>query len=157
MRALRPLAVLAAVLTVALLVAAPTASAAAPTPPPAPTLWLHAVAGRSADGTLTVTYAYRCQPRYGGSRGYAIVSLTVTQRLGGGTHALGYSPGGDPAYLVCDARPHQGSQQVVPQSGAFEPGSAFLRADVLACPASEINCAMPTQRRVVTVVPQDPA
>jgi hypothetical protein len=46
---------------------------------------------------------------------------------------------------------------VVPQSGAFVPGSAFLRADVLACPASEIDCAMPTQRRVVQIVEQDPA
>jgi hypothetical protein len=154
MRILRPLAGLVAVVAVTLLVGAPTASAATP---PSPTLWLHGVAGRSADGSLTVTYAYRCQPRYGSPRGYAIVSLTVTQRLGGGQRVVGLSPGGDPAYLVCDAKPHQGSQQVLPQSGAFEPGSAFLRADVLACPASEIDCAMPTQRRVVTVVPQDPA
>ena len=154
MRILRPLAVLTAALALAVLAAAPSASAATP---PAPTLWLHAVAGRSADGTLTVTYAYRCQPRYGGSRGYAIVSLTVTERLGAGQSVVGYSPGGDPAYLVCDAQPHQGAQAVLPQSGAFVPGPAFLRADVLACPKSEVNCAMPTQRRVVQLVEQDPA
>ena len=153
MRILRPLAVLTAAAALALLATVPGASAATP---PAPSLWLHAVAGRSPDGTLTVSYAYRCQPRYGGSRGYAIVSLTVTERLAGGGSAVGYSPGGDPAYLVCDARAHQGAQSVVPASGAFVPGSAFLRADVLACPVSEIDCAMPTQRRVVQIVPQDP-
>jgi hypothetical protein len=154
MRALRSFALLSSLLAVAVLATAPAASAATP---PAPTLWLHGVAGRAADGTLTVTYAYRCQPRYGGSRGYAIVSLTVRERLGGGTPVVGYSPGGDAAYLVCDARPHQGAQSVLPVSGAFQPGSAFLRADVLACPKDEINCAMPTQRRVVAIVVMDPA
>jgi hypothetical protein len=154
MRSLRSLALLLFVLALVVLVTAPGASAATP---PAPTLWLHAVAGRAPDGTLTVTYAYRCQPRYGGSRGYAIVSLTVRERSRGGGAVVGYSPGGDPAYLVCDARPHQGAQSVLPVSGAFQPGSAFLRADVLACPKDEINCAMPTQRRVVAIVEMDPA
>ena len=153
MKSLRLLALLSSLVAVVMLVAAPSASAATP---PAPTLWLHAVAGRAPDGTITVTYGYRCQPRYGGSRGYAIVSLTVRERLGG--HVVtGRSPGGDPAYLVCDGRPHQGAQQVVPVSGGFEPGSAFLRADVLACPADEISSAMPTQRRVVDIVELDPA
>jgi hypothetical protein len=132
----------------------PSASAATP---PAPTLWLHGVAGHLPDGSLTVSYAYRCQPRYGGSRGYAIVTLTVTEPTTSGHRVVGYSPGGDAAYLVCDGQPHQGGQSVVPVAGAFVLGSAFLRADVLACPASEVNCAMPTQRRTVQIVPQDPA
>jgi len=85
------------------------------------------------------------------------VTLTVTERVAGGHRVVGSDPGGDAAYLACDDRWHQGAQTVLPDAGSYVPGSAFLRADILACPASELNCAMPTQRRTVQIVPQDPA
>jgi hypothetical protein len=129
---------------------APTAAMGAAARAPQLEVAVTGAATIARGGAADVTLAYTCPPRYGGSRGYAIVSLEITQRLAGGP-VDGLDTGGDAAYLQCDGLSHTAHRVVLPYPAGSGPARAFgagsvatVTANVLACDAAEVNCVEPT-------------
>ena len=102
--------------------------------------------GGAADARIT----YVCPPRYGGSRGYAIVNIEITQSLARGD-VDGLDTGGDPDVLRCDGTAHTTRIVVLPLPAGTGPARSFqagrpatVTASVLACDAAEEHCIQPT-------------
>jgi hypothetical protein len=102
------------------------------------------VAVLARGGALAVPVTYTCPPRYGGSRGYAVWQIEVTQTVGSQV-ADGFNAGGSQAVLKCDGQSHQRELIVQPVvSLAYSaPGTGHVTALVLACNADETDCIQP--------------
>ena len=132
------------------LVVTPSASAGEPSI----SFWFHGTARVSADGsTLSLTFDYRCPRKYGGQRGYGILSSTqITERLGGGLSAFGTDTDGQGVDLVCDGHWRHGHHTVTTLDLAYRPGTAFLAGALLFCDAAELNCVDLTKKRTVVIL-----
>jgi hypothetical protein len=115
---------------------------------------------------VDVPVTYHCPPRFGGTRGYAIVSIEVKQHLARGL-VDGFDVGGDPDNLVCDGAVHMTRIVVTPFPAGSGPVLAFqadrsatVKASVLACDAAEEHCVQPQfthDLRLHTAPAGDPA
>lgn len=97
---------------------------------------------------VPVTYA--CAPRWGGSNGYAIADVMITEHLAGERTVEAASLGGVDANLTCDGRSHFVRlaalyDGVQPPVAVLAPTpSAQVRVDLLACNAAETDCRSPS-------------
>ncbi|MEO7352410.1 MAG: hypothetical protein ABIR34_01815 [Marmoricola sp.] len=98
---------------------------------------------------IKVRFTYACAPKYGGSRGYAIVAFDVTQRLRPTATATGTDVG-NIENLTCDNRAHSDHHIVASTSKAFRAGRKLrVTGRLLACDAAELHCKDPVIRKTL--------